>query len=71
MLEFPRSIKFINRWLLDDKIIGPLAIGTAYPDLSKRGLFCVTETMPRAEIERLVACIKRILESTASGESKS
>jgi len=70
VLEFPRSIKLINRWLLDDKIIGPLAIGTTYPALSKRGLFCVTETMPRSEIERLVASITRILQTTASGESK-
>ena len=34
-----------------------------YPDQTKRGLVCVTETMPRSEIERLVACIKRILET--------
>jgi glycine dehydrogenase subunit 1 len=71
VLEFPRSIKLMNKWLLEDKIIGPLAIGTAYPDLSKRGLFCVTETMPRAEIERLVACIKRMMESSSTGEPKS
>src|SRR6202451_3068602 len=62
VLEFPKSVKMINSFLLRDKIIGPFAIGTAYPDLSKRGLICVTETMPRAEIERLAASIKRILE---------
>jgi len=57
----------INSALLRDKIIGPFAIGTAYPDLTKRGLICVTETMPRAEIERLAASIKRILAPSASG----
>ncbi|HUJ80946.1 MAG TPA: aminotransferase class V-fold PLP-dependent enzyme, partial [Candidatus Acidoferrales bacterium] len=63
VLEFPRSVKMINAALLRDKIIGPLAIGTAYTDQTKRGLVCVTETMPRAEIERLASCIKRILET--------
>jgi glycine dehydrogenase subunit 1 len=67
VLEFPKSVKMINSFLLRDKIIGPLAIGTAYPDLTKRGLMCITETMPRAEIERLAASIKRILETPVSG----
>jgi len=62
VMEFPRSVRIINGALLRDKIIGPLPIGTAYPDQTKRGLFCVTETLPRAEIERLASCIKRILE---------
>jgi len=61
VLEFPRSVKLINAALLREKIIGPLVLGTSYPELSKRGLVCVTETMPRAEIERLAASIQRIL----------
>ena len=61
VLEFPRSMKMINADLLREKIIGPLALGQFYPDQTKRGLVCVTETMPRAEIERLAECIKRIL----------
>jgi glycine dehydrogenase subunit 1 len=63
VVEFPRSVKLINAALMREKIIGPLAIGTHYPELTKRGLMCVTETMPRAEIERLVAAIRRILDS--------
>jgi glycine dehydrogenase subunit 1 len=63
VLEFPRSVKMINASLLREKIIGPLAVGTHYPELTKRGLLCVTETMPRAEIERLAATIRRILDS--------
>jgi glycine dehydrogenase subunit 1 len=61
VLEFPRSMKMINAELLREKIIGPLPLGHFYPDQTKRGLVCVTETMPRAEIERLAECIKRIL----------
>jgi glycine dehydrogenase subunit 1 len=61
VLEFPRSVKMLNAELLKDKIIGLLPLGTFYPEHTKRGLLCVTETMPRAEIERLAAVVKRIL----------
>jgi glycine dehydrogenase subunit 1 len=60
-LEFPRSVRMINGDLLRDKIAGPLALGTAYPELTKHGLVCVTETTPRAEIERFAAAVKNIL----------
>ena len=62
-LEFPRSVKLINAELLKDKIIGPLPLGSFYPEQTKRGLVCVTETTTRAEIERLVASLRRILEA--------
>ena len=62
-LEFPRSVKLINAALLREKIVGPFPLGTHYPELAKRGLVCVTETMPRLEIERLAAAIRRILET--------
>lgn len=61
-LEFPRSVKMINADLLKEKIIGPYALGTHYPDLTKRAVVCVTETTPRAEIERFAAAVRRILE---------
>jgi hypothetical protein len=46
---------------LKEKISGPLALGTAYPELTKHGLVCVTETTPRGEIERFAAAVKNIL----------
>jgi glycine dehydrogenase subunit 1 len=61
VVEFPRAVKMLNASLMREKIIGPLAIGTHYPELSKRGLVCVTETMPRAEIERFASAVRRIL----------
>jgi glycine dehydrogenase subunit 1 len=61
-LEFPRSVKMINTELLREKIIGPFALGTSYPELTKRAVLCVTETTPRAEIERFAAAARRILE---------
>jgi glycine dehydrogenase subunit 1 len=63
VMEFPRSVKLINAALLRDKIIGPLPLGRHYPELTKRGLVCVTELTPRSEIERLAAAISRVLET--------
>jgi glycine dehydrogenase subunit 1 len=64
-VEFPRSVKLINALLLREKIVGPLPLGPNYPELTKRGLVCVTETMPRTEIERFAAAIRKILETPA------
>ena len=61
-LEFPRSVKMISAELLKEKIIGPYALGTHYPDLTKRAVVCVTETTPRTEIERFATAVRRILE---------
>ena len=63
VLEFPRSVKLINAALIRDKIIGPLPLGVHYLELTKHGLVCVTETMPRTEIERMAAAVRRILET--------
>ena len=60
-VQFPRSVKLINAQLLRKKIIGPLPLGQSFPELTKCGLVCVTETTPRAEIERLAAEVKQIL----------
>ncbi len=64
-LEFPRSVKMINHDLLREKIIGPLPLGQYYPEHTKRGLVCVTETMPRAEIERFARAVKQALDKPA------
>lgn len=61
-IEFPRSVRMLNADLLREKIIGPLALGSDYPELTKRALVCVTETTPRGEIERLAAALRRALE---------
>src|SRR5579859_1452268 len=60
-LEFPRSVKIVNSELLRDKIVGPLALGTAYPELTKHALVCVTETSTRADIEKLAAAVRKTL----------
>ncbi|HTT32907.1 MAG TPA: aminomethyl-transferring glycine dehydrogenase subunit GcvPA [Methylomirabilota bacterium] len=61
-VELPRSVKIVNSHLLREKIIGPLALGTPYPELTKHALVCVTETTPRAEIERFAGALKKALE---------
>jgi glycine dehydrogenase subunit 1 len=61
-VELPRSVKMVNAALLREKIVGPLVLGSAYPELTKHALVCVTETTPRAEIERFAAAVKHTLE---------
>jgi len=61
-LELPRSVKIVNAELLRDKIVGPVVLGTSYPELTKHGLVCVTETTTRADIEKLAGALKRALE---------
>jgi glycine dehydrogenase subunit 1 len=60
-VDMPRSVKILNGQLLREKIIGPLALGTPYPELTKRALVCVTETTTRAEIERFAEALKNAL----------
>jgi glycine dehydrogenase subunit 1 len=61
-IELPRSVRMVNAELLKEKIVGPLSLGSLYPELTKTALVCVTETTPRAEIERLAAALRRALE---------
>jgi glycine dehydrogenase subunit 1 len=61
VVRFPRAVKLLNAQLLRDKIIGPLPLGSSFPELTKCGLVCVTETTSRAEIERLAAAVRKIL----------
>ncbi len=61
VVELPRAVEQVNKALLGEKIIGPLPLGPFYPEFTQCGLLCVTETMPRAEIERLAAALRRVL----------
>ena len=47
---------------MDKRMHRHFVLGTAYPELSKHALVCVTETTPRAEIDRFVAALKHTLE---------
>jgi len=60
-LAFPRPVEAINKELLAKKIIGPLAIESAYPELPNHGLVCVTETTSRADIEKFAAALESAL----------
>ncbi len=59
--EFPRPVQEINRKLLAERIVGPLVLDKYYPQNERRGLICVTETMPRSEIERFAAAMRKIV----------
>ena len=61
-IELPRSVRMVNAELLKEKIVGPLSLGSLYPELTKTALVCVTETTLRAEIERFAIALRRALE---------
>jgi glycine dehydrogenase subunit 1 len=61
-VELPRSVKIVNAELLKSKIVGPYVLGSAYPELTKHALVCVTETTSRKEIERFVGAVKDALQ---------
>jgi glycine dehydrogenase subunit 1 len=60
-IKLPRPVGEVNRALLDHKIIGPLALDRAYPELTNHALVCLTETTTRAEIEKLVSVLAHVL----------
>jgi glycine dehydrogenase subunit 1 len=60
-VEFPKSVKLVNAELLREKIVGPFVLGSAYPELSKNALICVTETTSRGEIERFAGAVRKAL----------
>jgi len=62
VIELPRSVRIVNSQILREKMIGPLPLGPFYPELTKHAVVCVTETTPRAEIERFASAVKRALE---------
>jgi glycine dehydrogenase subunit 1 len=64
-VALPRSVKLVNAALQREKIVGPFPLGTSYPELTKHALVCVTETTPRAEIERFAGALRRTLEQPA------
>jgi glycine dehydrogenase subunit 1 len=61
-VELPRSVKMVNAELLKSKIIGPFVLGSAYPELTKHALVCVTETTTRLQIENFVAAVRYALQ---------
>jgi glycine dehydrogenase subunit 1 len=61
-IELPRSVRMVNAELLKEKIVGPLSLGSLYPELTKTALVCVTETTTRTEIEHLAGALRRALE---------
>lgn len=54
-ITLPRSVDSVNRQLLREKIVGPLALDCFYSDLTDHALVCVTETTTRADIEKFAS----------------
>jgi len=57
VVRTPRPAAEMNRALLDDKIVGGIALESFYPELSQTLLVCVTETASRQAIDGFVAAL--------------
>jgi glycine dehydrogenase subunit 1 len=61
VVECPRPVADINRYLLDEwDIIGGYELGRDYPHLANHMLIAVTETNTREEIDDLVAALEEM-----------
>jgi glycine cleavage system P protein (glycine dehydrogenase) subunit 1 len=61
VLEFPGGYKRVQDHLLNQGIIGGLALESFYPGLKDCALFCVTEVHTRADIDRLTGLVSEVL----------
>jgi glycine dehydrogenase subunit 1 len=57
-ITLPQSAQAVNRELLRERIIGPLALDSFYPEMTNHALVCVTETTTRADIEKFVSSLR-------------
>jgi len=60
-IRLTRSVDAVNKQLLGEKIVGPLALDPLYPELPHHALVCVTETTTRADIERFALALRGAL----------
>jgi glycine dehydrogenase subunit 1 len=55
-----RSVREINKALLDHKIFGGVDLSDEYPELGQSALYCVTEIMTREDIDRLAGALREV-----------
>ncbi|HXW62394.1 MAG TPA: aminomethyl-transferring glycine dehydrogenase subunit GcvPA [Candidatus Acidoferrales bacterium] len=60
-IVLPQPVEVVNRQLLANKIIGPLALESRYPALKRHALVCVTETTSRKQMEGFALTLRRVL----------
>jgi glycine dehydrogenase subunit 1 len=59
VVQFPSDFRAAHQALLQEKIVAGLELGRYYPELQGRYLFCITETTPKAVIDRVVGEVKK------------
>jgi glycine dehydrogenase subunit 1 len=60
-IALAHSVDAVNKYLLREKIVGPLALDPLYPELPNHALVCVTETTTRADIEKFASSLRLAL----------
>jgi len=56
-----KSVKTINKSLLNYKVFGGKDLSEAYPELGESALYCVTEVHSKKDIDRLVESLKEVI----------
>jgi glycine dehydrogenase subunit 1 len=57
-----KSVREINKRLLDEKIFGGKDISAEFPELGQSSLYCVTEIMTKRDIDKLAAGLDRAIQ---------
>ncbi|MEH7523731.1 aminomethyl-transferring glycine dehydrogenase subunit GcvPA [Bacillus sp. JJ1503] len=63
-----KSVKEINKYLLDNGIFGGKDLSEDFPELGQSALFCITEIHSKKDIDQLVSTIQQCLDSVKSKE---
>ena len=58
-----KSVAEINKALLANGIFGGKDLSVAFPELGQSALYCVTEVHTQADIDKLAAALKEVVES--------
>ncbi|MBW2017892.1 MAG: aminomethyl-transferring glycine dehydrogenase subunit GcvPA [Deltaproteobacteria bacterium] len=59
--ETGKSVKDINKALLDYKIFGGIDLSGSFPELGQSALYCVTEVHSKRDIDTLAASLKEVI----------
>jgi glycine dehydrogenase subunit 1 len=55
-----KTVKEINKALLDYKIFGGKDLSKEFPELGRSALYCVTEIKTKEDIDMLVKALKQV-----------
>ena len=55
-----KSVDYINKALLERKILGGLDLSKSFPELGNSALYCVTELHSEADLQQLAKSLREV-----------